>query len=69
MMGAGEYRFIQRGSRDVKTCYHWDDIPHELDALIAFKPEIPPEPHTEEEHEMIETLPAKMQEIMARCQR
>ena len=68
-MGRGTFRFIRRGSRAVETCQHWDDIPYDLAELIAFKPEIPPEPHTPEEHEMIDTLPAKMQEIMARCRR
>jgi hypothetical protein len=65
----GVYRYIPCDRREVVECDHWDDIPQDIAELIAFKPEIPPEPHTAEEHEAIEALPAKLREIMARCRR
>jgi hypothetical protein len=33
------------------------DIPDDLDHVIEFLPEIPPEPHTLQQHEEIETWP------------
>lgn len=66
-MGAGIYRFIVAG--ELRSCYHWDDIPADIDELVAFKPDIPPEPHTPEEHAFIEALPSKLREVMKRCQR
>lgn len=66
-MGPGEYRFVVCG--EMRSCSHWDDIPEVIDDLIAFKPDVPTEPHSEEEHAAIDALPAKLQEIMERCQR
>lgn len=66
-MGAGKYRFIVNG--ELRACDHWDDIPEVIDELIAFVPDVPPEPHTEAEHDVIDALPAMLQEVMKRCQR
>ena len=40
--------------RDVIETYDcYDDIPDDLDHVIEFLPEIPPEPHTQQQHEEI----------------
>jgi len=65
----GTYRYIPRDRREVVECDHWNDIPSEIAELIAFKPEPPPEPHTPEQHDAIEAMPVKLQEVMARCRR
>lgn len=50
----------------VVTYTKYDDIPDRFDNLIRFAPDIPPEPHTEEQHEWIESLPETMNELMGR---
>lgn len=52
------------------SCYmefhDWNDIPMEFDNLIRFEPAVIPEPHTEEEHEIMESYNDKLQELMKR---
>jgi len=43
-----------------------DDIPKEFDHLIKFLPTLPPEPHTPEEHDLIDSFMPKMREIQKR---
>ena len=42
----------------------YEDIPDEFEHVIKFLPDIPPEPHTEEEHEEIQEWNNKFQELM-----
>lgn len=44
----------------------YEDIPLEFDNLIEFLPEIPPGPHTDEQHEEIEGWFNKFTELMTR---
>ena len=48
---AGTFTFILRNGEKV-TYTDWNDIPEDLDLkhVICFKPIIPPEPHTPEQH-------------------
>jgi len=50
----------------VRTYHEYDDIPQVIDNVVAFMPEIPPEPHTHEQHEWIENLPEYMNDLMSR---
>jgi len=43
-----------------------NDIPDEFDHLIKFLPEIPPEPHTQEDHDYVNSFVSKMREIEKR---
>ena len=43
-----------------------DDIPEEFDHLIKFLPTAPPGPHTQVEHDYIDTFTDKMREIQKR---
>jgi len=43
-----------------------NDIPDEFDHLIKFVPEEPPEPHTQEDHDYINSFVSKMREIEKR---
>jgi hypothetical protein len=44
--------------RDLLEVYdRYEDIPDDLDHVIEFLPEIPPEPHTAQQHEEIEAWP------------
>ena len=54
-----------RGKIQVYTNY--EDIPDFFDHVIEFMPEIPPPPHTEEQHIEIEQWNDKLQALMKRC--
>ena len=56
--------------RSIYTYTNFDEIPQEIGAVISFNPKYPKEPHTEEEHKLIETFNDKLQELMKReCRR
>jgi len=42
----------------------YKDIPNDLDHVIEFLPEIPPEPHTSEEHAEIEQWHGRFLKLM-----
>jgi hypothetical protein len=46
-----------------------DDIPEKFDYLIKFVPIEPPEPHTQADHDYINTFPIKFSEIFKREQK
>ena len=46
--------------------YDFNAIPKEIDHVIKFIPTIPPEPHTDEEHEIIEQWGERFKELMER---
>ena len=56
---------IKIGSATV-TYEEFDDIPMEFDNLISFKPLAPEPPHSEEDHKVMDTYNAKLQELMKR---
>ena len=60
------HKFIVRIDQDLKEYSNYDDIPNEFDNLISFEPVIPPEPHTEEQHEEIEKWNSRLHELMKR---
>tara|TARA_R110001592_G_scaffold319028_1_gene596298 strand:+ start:52 stop:258 length:207 start_codon:yes stop_codon:yes gene_type:complete len=43
-----------------------NDIPEKFDHLIKFVPTSPPEPHSEEEHKLIDSFMNKFREIQKR---
>jgi hypothetical protein len=48
------------------TFTKFEDIPTQIDMLIAFVPEIPPEPHSKEQHDEIDAWVDKFNEVMER---
>lgn len=47
----------------------WDDLPAEMDRLVAFVPDYPEPPHTPEDHALMAGFDAKLKEALARCRR
>ena len=45
----------------------YEDIPDDFDHVIEFLPEIPPEPHTVQQHEEIETWPDLFLKLMEKA--
>lgn len=66
--GQGTYSWIDIHGHQ-RHGHHWDDLPAEMDRLITFVPDSPPEPHSAEEHALMETFGAKLQEALGRCRR
>jgi len=50
----------------VQVFDNYDDIPETFENVIRFEPEVPPEPHTEEQHHEIEQWNSKLQELLKR---
>lgn len=44
----------------------YEDIPEHFDNVVAFLPDIPPGPHTDEQHEEITDWMVKFAELMKR---
>ena len=61
-----KHKFVVRIDQDLKEYSNYDDIPNKFDNLISFEPVIPPEPHTEEQHEEIEKWNSRLHELMKR---
>jgi hypothetical protein len=46
------------------TFNDFDQIPNKFQHVIKFLPDIPPPPHTEEQHKEIESHATKLQELL-----
>lgn len=58
------HEFVIKRNGVLETYTNYDDIPKDFDHVIKFKVDIPPEPHTEEQHEEIESWNDKLQALM-----
>ena len=56
------FRVFRNGR--VEEFNDYNNIPLDFEHVIAFIPEIPPGPHTEEQHEEIESWNSKFQKLM-----
>jgi len=57
-----EFQFLING--ELVTYDKYEDIPETFDHVIKFLPDMPPEPHTEEEHEEMAQWNIRLQELM-----
>lgn len=60
------HKFVILNDGILKTYENYNDIPESFDNVIEFIPKIPPEPHTEEQHEEIGEWNNKLKELMKR---
>lgn len=58
------HRFVVRIGNDLLEYTRYEDIPERFDHLIEFSPEIPPGPHTEEQHREIDSWMPKFERLM-----
>jgi len=58
--------YIIKVGRELFTYDDFYDIPDVFDRVIKFAPEYPEGPHTDEQHEEMETYNGKLQELMKR---
>ena len=57
-----EFQFIVNG--DLVLYDKYEDIPEEFEHVIRFIPDVPEEPHTEEDHEEMALWNTRLQELM-----
>ena len=60
------HTFIIKDKDEFITYNNFEDIPLEFDHLIQFLPDMPPPPHTEIEHEEMESWVPKFKELLKR---
>lgn len=60
------HKFVILRKGILETYDKYEDIPLEFENVIQFLPEIPPGPHTHEQHEEIDTWNDKLKELMKR---
>ena len=60
----GEFKIMI--NREIVTYTNYDDIPESFDKIISFKPDFPPDPHSEEDHACMDTFNSKLQALKAR---
>ena len=58
------HRFVVMRSGRLETYTEFEAIPQDFEHVIEFVPEIPPGPHTDQQHEEIEQWNDKLQELM-----
>ena len=57
-----EFQFIINGELVLYDKY--EDIPEDFEHVIRFIPDVPPEPHTEEDHEEMALCNTRLQKLM-----
>jgi hypothetical protein len=62
---SGEWHFLDKDYKDVFFT-NWNDIPEdfEFSHVIKFKPNIPPAPHTPEQHLEVEEWNGRLNKLM-----
>ena len=61
----GEFVIKRKGK--LERYNKFDDIPNSFEHLISFKPDYPPEPHTEEQHNQMSKFDNYLKELMTRA--
>jgi len=59
---ANQFVVLRQGKLEEYT--EFDQIPWDFENLICFKPELPPPPHTEEQHRIISEWNNKLQALL-----
>jgi|TARA_B100001769_G_C21631279_1_gene352946 hypothetical protein len=57
-----EFQFIVNG--ELVTYDSWENIPEEFEHVIKFIPDVPPDPHTEDEHAEMEIWNTRLQQLL-----
>lgn len=60
------HEFVILRNDILETYDKYEDIPEFFDHVIKFLPEIPPGPHTHEQHEEIDSWNDRLKELMKR---
>lgn len=58
------HRFVIMRNEQLSEYTEYEQIPSEFDHVIEFAPEIPPGPHTDQQHEEIDQWQARFERLM-----
>ena len=58
------HEFVIKRNGILETYTEYEDIPLDFDHVIKFIPDVPPPPHTEEQHKEIENWPERLAKLM-----
>ena len=59
--------FVIKRNGKLERYNKFDDIPNSFEHLISFKPDYPPEPHTEEQHNQMSKFDNYLKELITRA--
>ena len=59
--------FVIKRNGKLERYNKFDDIPNSFEHLISFKPDYPPEPHNEEQHNQMSKFDNYLKELMTRA--
>ena len=68
MRGDGVYQWRALDG-SLQEAANWNALPEAMEFLVTFEPTFPGEPHTQEDHDYMETFDAKLHELLGRCRR
>ena len=57
-------KFVVLKNKLLHTYINYEDIPNDFEHIIEFKPDVPTEPHTKEEHNEIAKWGPRLQELI-----
>ena len=58
------HRFVIMRNEQLSEYTEYEQIPDDFDHVIEFAPEIPPGPHTDQQHEEIDQWTVKFERLM-----
>lgn len=58
--------FVLIVNGELKTFYDYNDIPEDFDHVIKFMPDVPPGPHSHDQHEEMEKWTDLLQQLVAK---
>jgi hypothetical protein len=58
------HKFVVMRHGKLETYHDFDQIPCDFEHVIEFAPEIPPGPHTDEQHTEIDSWGDRLQQLM-----
>ena len=58
------HRFVIMKDDQLSEYTEYEQIPNDFDHVIEFAPEIPPSPHTDQDHEEIDQWRVKFERLM-----
>lgn len=60
------HRFVIMVDGELREYSEFDHIPQRIDHVIEFAPELPPPPHTDAQHDEIDSWQDRFQDLMER---
>lgn len=58
------HRFVVMRRGKLETYTEFEDIPKDFEHVIEFAPEVPPGPHTDQQHDEIDQWNDRLQQLM-----